>query len=175
MFTDGGLASVDVHRSEGAAFAIERWATAQGGFWDAQQWLVGDFDGDGRDDITKVFNDGGLASIDVHRSNGSSFEIARWATAKGHFSDTQKWLVGDFNADGKDDLTKVFDDGGLVSIDVYLNTGMGFSVEQWALGQGSFEDGQKWLTGDFTGNRFSDLAMTFNDGGLASIDVSAIA
>ena len=174
-FAEGGLASIDVHRSTGSSFEIARWATAQGGFWDAQQWLSGDFDGDGRDDLTKVFNDGGMASIDVHRSTGSSFEIARWATAQGHFSDTQKWLVGDFNADGKDDLTKIFNDGGLVSVDVYLNTGAGFSVEQWSVGQGSFEDGHKWLAGDFTGDRFGDFATVFNDGGSASIDVLAMA
>ncbi|WP_121971033.1 hypothetical protein [Leptolyngbya sp. BC1307] len=105
-FTDGGLASVDVHRSEGAAFAIERWATAQGGFWDAQQWLSGDFDGDGKDDLAKAFTDGGLASIDVHRSEGAAFAIERWATAQGGFWDTQQWLSGDFDGDGKDDLAK---------------------------------------------------------------------
>jgi Ca2+-binding RTX toxin-like protein len=67
-FIDGGLASIDVHLSNGAGFTMERWATHQGGFWDAQQWLAGDFTGDGKDDMAKSFIDGGLASIDVHLS-----------------------------------------------------------------------------------------------------------
>jgi hypothetical protein len=45
---------------------MQRWATRQGGFWDAQQWLAGDFNGDGKDDVAKAFNQGGLGSIDVH-------------------------------------------------------------------------------------------------------------
>jgi predicted Zn-dependent protease len=45
---------------------MQRWATRQGGFWDAQQWLVGDFNGDGKDEFTKAFNDQGFASVDVY-------------------------------------------------------------------------------------------------------------
>ena len=47
-------------------FGIQRWATRQGGFWDGQQWLAGDFNGDGKDDLAKAFTDAGLASMDVH-------------------------------------------------------------------------------------------------------------
>ena len=175
VFTDGGLASIDVHQSTGSGFGIERWATGQGGFWDAQQWLVGDFNGDGKDDLAKAFTDGGLASIDVHLSNGSGFGIERWATGQGGFGDAQKWLAGDFNGDGKDDLAKAFTDGGLASIDVHLSNGSRFGIERWATGQGGFEDGQKWLAGDFNGNNVSDLAKAFNNGGLASIDVHTMA
>ena len=99
---------------------IQRWATGQGGFWDTQKWLVGDFNADGKDDLVNVFNDGGLASIDTHLSNGESFDSQRWATGQGGFVDTQKWLVGDFNAGGKDDLVNVFNDGGLASIDTHI-------------------------------------------------------
>ncbi|MBW4458306.1 MAG: hypothetical protein KME55_40150, partial [Nostoc indistinguendum CM1-VF10] len=98
---------------------IQRRATGQGGFWDTQKWLAGDFNADGKDDLVNVFNDGGgLANIDAHLSNGESFGIQRWATGQGGFWDTQKWLAGDFNADGKDDLVNVFNDGGgLANID----------------------------------------------------------
>ncbi|MBD2536032.1 hypothetical protein H6G97_44610, partial [Nostoc flagelliforme FACHB-838] len=52
---------------------IKRWATGQGGFWDSQKWLVGDFNADGKDDLVNVFNDGaGLVNIDTHLSNGES-------------------------------------------------------------------------------------------------------
>ncbi|MEH2276533.1 MAG: hypothetical protein V7K40_17500 [Nostoc sp.] len=74
----------------------------------------------GKDDLVNIFNDGGLASIDAHLSNGKSFDIQRWATGQGGFWDTQKWLVGDFNADGRDDLVNVFNDGGLASIDAHI-------------------------------------------------------
>jgi hypothetical protein len=170
-FNDGGLASIDTHVSNGSSFAIQRWETQRGGFWDAQKWLVGDFNGDGRDDLAKAFNDGGLASIDTHVSNGSSFAIQRWETQRGGFWDAQKWLVGDFNGDGRDDLIKVFNDGGLASIDVHISTGSSFNIQRWGTQQGGFWDAQKWVVGDFNGDGRDDMAKAFSDNGLASIDV----
>ncbi|MEH1839070.1 MAG: VCBS repeat-containing protein [Nostoc sp.] len=174
VFDDnGGLANIDTHLSNGKSFDIQRWATGQGNFWDAQKWLVGDFNADGKDDLVNVFNDnGGLANIDTHLSNGESFDIQRWATGQGGFEDTQKWLVGDFNGDGKDDLVNVFNDGGLADIDTHLSNGKSFDIQRWATGQGNFWDAQKWLVGDFNGDGKDDLVNVFNDnGGLANIDI----
>ncbi len=153
---------------------MQRWATRQGGFWDAQQWLAGDFNGDGKDDVAKSFNEGGLASIDVHVSNGSSFSMQRWATGQGGFWDAQQWVVGDFNGDGKDDVAKSFNEGGLASIDVHISNGSGFSMQRWATRQGGFWDAQQWLSGNFNGDGKGDLAKAFNEGGLASIDVHTL-
>ena len=153
---------------------MQRWATGQGGFWDAQKWLAGDFNGDGKDDVAKVFNDNGLASVDVHVSNGSSFSMQRWATRQGGFWDAQQWVVGDFNGDGKDDLAKAFTDGGLASIDVHLSTGSGFGMQRWATRQGGFWDAQQWLAGNFNGDGKGDLAKAFNEGGLGSVDVHTL-
>jgi hypothetical protein len=170
-FNDGGMGSVDVHVSNGSSFAIQRWATQQGGYWDTQRWLAGDFNGDGKTDVAKAFSDGGLISIDAHISNGSSFAIQRWETQRGGFSDTQKWLAGDFNGDGKADLANVFNDGGQISIDVHVSTGSSFAIQRWATQQGGYWDTQKWLAGDFNGDGKTDLANVFSDGGLITIDV----
>lgn len=171
VFNDNGLASIDVHASNGSNFAIQRWGTGQGGFWDTQQWVVGDFNGDGKDDLAKAFNDNGLASIDVHASNGSGFGIQRWGTGQGGFGDSQKWVAGDFDGDGKDDVAKVFNDNGLASIDVHVSNGSSFAIQRWGTGQGAFWDEQKWMVGDFNGDGKDDLAKVFNDNGLASVDV----
>ncbi|MDJ0733997.1 MAG: hypothetical protein QNJ47_07935 [Nostocaceae cyanobacterium] len=128
---------------------MQHWAYQQGGFWDSQKWILGDFNGDGKDDLAKAFNDGGLATIavftlcaiqsltsplplsllrrgesvgrgkvkfvfystknryiDAHLSSGSNFNIQRWTTQQGGFWDAQKWVSGDFNGDGKDDLAR---------------------------------------------------------------------
>jgi len=171
VFNDGGLASIDVHLSNGSSFNIQRWATQQGGFWDAQKWIVGDFNGDGRADLANVFGDGGLASIDVHLSTGASVGIARWATRQGGFSDAEKWSAGDFNGDGKADLANVFNDAGLASIDVHLSNGSSVGIDRWATQQGGFWDLQKWSAGDVTGDHKADLVNVFNDSALASLDV----
>ena len=153
---------------------MQRWATGQGGFWNAQKWLAGDFNGDGKDDVAKAFDQGGLGTVDVHVSNGSSFSMQRWATGQGWFWDAQKWVVGDFNGDGKDDLAKAFTDGGLASIDVHLSTGSGFGMQRWATRQGGFWDAQQWLAGNFNGDGKGDLAKAFNEGGLGSVDVHTL-
>jgi hypothetical protein len=171
VFDDDGQISIDVHRSTGTTFTVERWATQQGSFGDTQRWVAGDFDGDGRVDLAAVFDDEGQITIDVHRSTGSGFTLQRWATQQGAFGDTQRWLAGDFDGDGHDDLATVFDDDGQISIDVHGSTGSGFALRRWATQQGAFGDGQKWLAGDFDGDGRDDLADVFDDLGQVSIDV----
>ncbi|WP_445635478.1 Peptidase S8/S53 domain-containing protein [Nostoc sp. DSM 114161] len=171
VFNEANQANIDVHLSSGSNFTIARWATRQGGFWNSQKWLVGDFNGDGLDDFGNVFNDSNQASIDVHLSNGSSLGIARWATQQGGFSNDQKWLAGDFNGDGRDDLANVFNDTNQASIDVHLSNGNSLEIARWATAQGGFWNEQKWLAGDFNGDGQDDLANVFNDTNQASIDV----
>ncbi|WP_299214628.1 M12 family metallopeptidase [uncultured Aquimarina sp.] len=162
-FPDRGKASLDVHISNGNKFFIQRWATRQGGFWDSQKWFTGDFNGDGKDDMAKVFNNNGLADIDVHLSNNNSFSIQRWATGQGGFWDSQKWFTGDFNGDGKDDMAKAFNNDGLADIDVHLSNNNSFSIQRWATEQGGFWDAQIWMSGDFNGDGKDDAAKVFKD------------
>ncbi|MDB9448708.1 FG-GAP repeat domain-containing protein [Dolichospermum circinale] len=165
------LANIDVHLSGGYYFTMERWANGQGGFWDSQKWLAGDFNGDGKDDMAKVFNDGGLATIDVHLSSGQGFTMQRWTTREGGFWDSQRWLVGDFNGDGKDDMGKAFNDNGLATIDVHLSSGQGFTMQRAVTRQGTFSADQQWLVGDFNGDGKDEFTKAFNDQGFASVDV----
>ncbi|ACL67074.1 hypothetical protein A2cp1_3748 [Anaeromyxobacter dehalogenans 2CP-1] len=171
VFNDGGYSTVDVHLSTGNGFVQTIWATRSGGFWDAQKWLAGDFNGDGRTDLANVFYDGGYSTVDVHVSTGSGFVRTRWATRSGAFWDAQKWLAGDFNGDGRTDLANVFNDGGYSTVDVHVSTGSAFVRRVWATRSGDFWDAQKWLAGDFDGDGRADLANVFNDGGLMSADV----
>ncbi len=173
-FNNSGSATIDVHLSDGnGKFAMQRWATQQGGFWNSQQWFTGDFNGDGFTDVAKAFNDYGYATVDVHLSDGNGkFIIQRWATQQGGFWDTQKWFTGDFNGDGFTDVAKAFNDYGYATIDVHLSDGNGkFTIQRWATQQGGFWDAQKWFAGDFNGDGFADVAKAFNDYNYATIDV----
>jgi hypothetical protein len=67
-----GKLNADVHISTGGQFEYQRWATGQGGYSDTMQWFVGDFNGDGKTDLMKVWNNNGKITADVHVSESSS-------------------------------------------------------------------------------------------------------
>ena len=53
----GSSMYADVHLSDGSGFSLERWADAQGGYQDNLNWMSGDYDGDGKTDMMKVWGD----------------------------------------------------------------------------------------------------------------------
>jgi ricin-type beta-trefoil lectin protein/VCBS repeat protein len=176
VFNDGWQTWADVHVSTGSSFAVKLWQNQGGNVRAGEKWMTGDFNGDGRADLANVFNDGGLNSIEVHVSTGSAFVRERWQTHGGGFWDTQKWLAGDFNGDGKDDIANVFNEGGLVSIDVHVSWGSGFAKQRWVTQQGVFDDGQRWMAMRRTiedGDTYkkADLVTAFFDNGYDSIAV----
>jgi len=111
-----GTASIDVYSPGTSTFSFQRRVNQQGGFWDAQKWLAGDFDGDGLSDLANVFGDKGMASVDIRVL---ALIQERWMTQEGVFWDDQQWLAGDFGGDGYCALANVFSDNGLISIDVH--------------------------------------------------------
>jgi archaellum component FlaF (FlaF/FlaG flagellin family) len=112
-------------------------------------WYIGDFNGDGRDDIFRVVP--GVSGADVFTSNGTQFlHWGSWTMA-GPGSDG--WHVGDFNGDGKDDIFRVI--VGVSGADVFLSTGTSFNRSGSWTGAGYGSDG--WHVGDFNGDGRDDI------------------
>jgi hypothetical protein len=147
-----------------------RVATSNGtSFQDAGVWLtgwavgdgwvplVGDFDGDGRDDLC-VWHPA-TGSWQVARSTGTSFQpagvwLSNWAVGAG-------WVprVGDFNGVGRDDVCVWHPATG--NWQVALSTGSAFQpagvwLSNWAVGTG-------WvpLVGNFNGTGPDDLCVWY--------------
>ncbi|MCL6592293.1 MAG: FG-GAP-like repeat-containing protein, partial [Firmicutes bacterium] len=135
VWNDNGQSSISVFLSTNGSFKMMGWAIRQGGYEVSQKWIAGDFNGDGKTDLANVFNDDGFASIDIHWSTGQSFGWERLVSQQGAFSDSQKWLTGDYNNDGKSELANIYNDNWKNSIQVHclpkiLNYGLSYRYDQ---------------------------------------------
>ncbi|MER6949578.1 DUF2961 domain-containing protein, partial [Nonomuraea sp. NPDC000554] len=101
-FTRGTAADVYVTLSDGSKFVQQSWKWHDYFAAGTEIPAVGDFDGDGKDDIA-TFTRGSSADVYVALSTGSGFAGAR----KWHdffAAGTEIPAVGDFDGDGKDDI-----------------------------------------------------------------------
>ncbi|MFN8075712.1 MAG: trypsin-like serine protease [Kineosporiaceae bacterium] len=168
-FTRGSSADVYVALSTGSAFTgtsvkWHDWFAAG-----AEIPAVGDFNGDGRDDIA-TFTRGGTGDVYVALSTGSSFvgTSVKWHDSFAYGAEIPQ--VGDFNGDGKDDLA-VFTRGGAGDVYVALSTGSSFvgTAVKW---HDSFTYGSEFpAIGDFNGDRKDDIAV-FTRGGAGDVYVA---
>lgn len=116
--------------------------------------LLGDFNADGRVDIVTFVMDAG-ADVWVSLSTGSSFAAS--SVWHGNFGlPGQQVRVGDFNADGRDDIVvALMNNAGQVNVALSSGAGFGNAVN-W---NGHVLSGEIFLTGDFNGDRKDDIVI----------------
>ena len=147
-FTRGARADVLVAVSNGSEFEAARtWHTWFAAF--AETPLVGDFNGDGRDDIATLTR-ADSADVYVALSNGTSFvgTGVKWSETFAPFAPAV--LAGDVTCDGRDDLI-AFDRGTIGRVTVAVSLGTTFATPTiWR--SGLVTGTQVPVVGDFTGD-----------------------
>ena len=167
-FTRGSRGDVYVALSNGHGFVGTGQKWHSNFCFGSNTPVVGDFNGDGRDDIAAL-NRGSRGDVYVALSGGNTFGASRKWHDNFCFGNKTP-LVGDFNGDGRDDL-------------VSLTRGNSGDVYVVLSGGSHFEGaGQKWhdwfcvgnevpMVGDFNGDGIDDLA-TFTRGNRADVYVA---
>ncbi|RSS90967.1 esterase [Streptomyces sp. WAC05292] len=144
------------------------------------QVASGDFNGDGKKDITALYDAGtgtdgkARSSLYTWFSNGSSFHapVRSWTSSGAFTWAASKLTAGDYNGDGKDDVA-VFYNGGKDAqgnnrslLYTFDSTGTAFASPRntWT-SAGAFSWGaSKVASGDFTGDGKDDVAVLYDRG-----------
>jgi hypothetical protein len=170
-WNNDGQTTIAVFPSDGTKFTgWTQWSVKEGGWADSVKWMAGDFDGDGLTDIGAAWNNNGTNVLTVRRSTGGGFTQTHWLESAGGWMDSTVWLPGDFNGDGRTDIAGVWNDGGNVSIAVFLSDGTKFTGwTQWSVKDGGWRDTTKWVAGDFDGDGRTDIAAAWNNAGKTTL------
>lgn len=170
---DGGICDQHNCPSFRKTVAVPSGLDADGGwFGAANRRAVGDFTGDrpdgGHDDVVYFGNDGQILLL---RGTGDGFvgegeTLTGLTMALGWFGHPERRLVGDFNADGKDDIAFFANNG---DVTLWNSTGLGFtsggySPTPFTMDAGWFDHPERRATGNFDADGGTDIAYFTTDG-----------
>jgi YD repeat-containing protein len=189
---DWGQSTVIWHRCAGAPY----------GWMSCGAFLTGDFNGDGKTDLVYLWddtNDSDAIAKDVLLMTGNGYSEVRSAGSPGqdvwvggtNWQSFGTFVRGDFNGDGKADITYVWHDANnpSINIDVYpyqstallctpvrpgpTSSHCGFTYKmQWAIAQGSWPSSTWYfLPGDFNGDGKTDILLASVDSGQVRYDL----
>ena len=142
----------------GGAFALSNPNSTDAGFWSTNvDWEVlgvGDFSGDGQDQILGRVVGGSGYYVGGLNENGT-IQTTRWAALDRRFTWEQP-TIGDFDGDGRDDLLAV--KGDTRSLYLGRSTGSAFAVAN-AGGIARTGEWSEIVVGDFNGGGGDEIAL----------------
>ncbi|GAA2780113.1 FG-GAP-like repeat-containing protein [Crossiella cryophila] len=146
--------------------AGELWDSAGHWDWNRAQFVAGDFNGDGRTDITAAYGyPNGQTKFWLFRGNPTGIDapVVTWDSGENNWERTSStFIAGDFNGDGRDDMAGLYDYGNYdVALFVADGTVEGHTkpAQQWRTGQGQWDPARSRLVaGDFDGDGRTDVA-----------------
>ena len=178
IYGNDGKARAMVHLSTGMGFEAQSSFTPfNDNFTASGRWLIGDFEGNGMDDLVHIFADeDGYAYARVHLSTIAGFEDESSVTPFNiGLMESRRWLTGDFNRDGMDDLVHVYDKAREARAITHLSTGSGFEAQSSFTVFGvKVTKSDSWLTGDFNGDQRDDVIKIHGVSAILSAEPNAL-
>ncbi len=128
---------------------------------DNREYLTGDFNGDGKEDILKIRFETANDAF-VFLSTGSTFQIQSEWTTNDQLVANRTYLVGDVNGDGKDDIVKIRTETENDAF-VFISTGSSFLPQvQWSFSN-QMVDNREYFLGDVNGDGRADLVKIMHE------------
>ncbi|HKN55797.1 MAG TPA: trypsin-like serine protease [Amycolatopsis sp.] len=157
----------DVTKGWGFIGGQELWRDSM--WFDNAKHVSGDFNGDGKEDLAILYKWDNLHGV-IHTwtstDTGLKFNYAVWDSGPGQFAwDNAKFVAGDWNGDGKDDLAILYKwDNGRSVVHTWTSTGTAFTFHyvQWDSGPDQFIfENAKFVSGDWNGDGKTDLGILY--------------
>nr|MDT0657970.1 VCBS repeat-containing protein [Micromonospora sp. DSM 115978] len=161
--------------ADGVTQEYRIWYSPRGNFWPSVTKITsGDFTGDGRNDVLKLYDYGGGSAglwvtpgtTSTAPDSGGSHLV--WQTPRGNWwlSHT-KITSGDVDGNGRDDLIALYDYGSTAGLWVFPGTDQaGTNASQpYMVWEDSFRAGAARIAaGDFTGDGRDDVVALYDEG-----------
>ncbi|MET9951464.1 transglycosylase family protein [Streptomyces sp. NPDC006339] len=193
--TGGNWTAMWTMTSTGSGFAapVKTWdstISADSWTWKNSAITAGDYNGDGRDDVGLLYDNGknaageNVSALWTFTSTGSGSDLAnpvkKWDNVSTGFgswnADRTKITSGDFNNDGKDDVGLLYNNGQqtdgthVTALWTMTSTGADFGnpSKKWDNASTNFGSWSwtrsKVVAGDYTGDGRSDIGVLYDNG-----------
>jgi hypothetical protein len=168
---NNGQTTAQVSTSNGTGFARVS-NTSLGVTWStADRFLVGDVDGNGKQDLVRLHQVGTSTYAQVFVSNGTTFTSVSDASIGG-WDPTYVDLLGDFDGDGKADLLVVWNNAGATTAQLSLSNATGFARVSNAATGVAWRASSRYFLGDADGDGRQDLVTVYPNGVAAYAQVA---